>query len=606
MEKVHENVREIAESILKNFAERKLRNGNENVFFADAQEEFIDAFPYAHTVDQEACIKDIFSDMTSDKNMDRLLVGDVGFGKTEVAFQASYLAIQNKKQVLLISPLVVLAHEHYQSALKRFRGFGVKIWILTRLQTQSQANATLKAFKNGDIDLLVGTHRLLSEKLEDKNLGLLIIDEEHKFWVGDKEKIKNMRCQIDILSLSATPIPRSLNLALSGIRDISLLKTPPRGRKSIDTSVIEFNEALILEAGKREFARGGQIFFVHNRVVNIEVIKKQLENLFPKKKVIITHGQLPGDELEDRILAFKEKKYDILLSTTVIENGIDFSNVNTIFINESQSFGISQIHQLRWRVGRSDAQGYCYLLYKKDKLTWESAKRIQTLVDYSYLWAWFELAMKDLEVRGGGDILGVRQSGQVQEVWVSLFLKMLEEKIEELRREKDSNNAQKQESSSFSPAQIDLMISAYIPSEYFLNETDKLNFYREIDSLSSEDELAYLQEQFFSHNNEDIPESAKNLFLLLKIQIFTRKYYVSKIRKSGNNYIIEFHNTGNIEHIKSFLARDGEVVFQVIDATKIRSQGKVFANAVKFLEYLALLLEQRLWNPKIKLKKKAI
>lgn len=367
--------------------------------------------------------------------MDRLLVGDVGFGKTEVAFNAAYLALQNKKQVVLISPLVVLAHEHYTKAQERFASHGIHIEILTRLQSQAHATRVLKELANGTIDMVIGTHRLLSEKIQWKRLGLLIVDEEHKFGVVDKEKIKNIKADIDILSLSATPIPRSLNLALSGVRDISLLKTPPIGRKSISTLVTRYNEQVIQDAGKKELERAGQIFFVHNRVANIEVVQKQLQGLFPKARICITHGQLPGDELEDRILAFKQKKYDILLSTTVIENGIDFSNVNTIFINECQSFGISQIHQLRGRVGRSDTQGYCYLLYRKEQLDMEAAKRIQTIVDYSYLGAGFELAMKDLEIRGGGDILGVKQSGQAQEIGISLFLKMLEEKIEELKQE---------------------------------------------------------------------------------------------------------------------------------------------------------------------------
>lgn len=405
MKKIHEDIREIAEELLKNFAERKARGGNSNIFFEEKILEFQREFAYIYTEDQQYSIDDIFKDMCSTKNMDRLLVGDVGFGKTEVAFSAAYLALLNKKQVILISPLVVLAHEHYSKALERFAHFGVRIEVLTRLQSQAHANRVIRGLADGSIDMVIGTHRLLSEKLSWKRLGLLIVDEEHKFGVIDKEKIKHIKSDIDILSLSATPIPRSLNLALSGVRDISLLKTPPNGRKSIETYVTRYNEAIIKDAGEKEFARGGQIFFVHNRVSNIEVIKKQLEALFPRKKVVITHGQLPGDELEDRILDFKNKKYDILLSTTVIENGIDFSNVNTIFINECQTFGISQIHQLRGRVGRSDAQGYCYLLYRKEHLDIEAAKRIQTIVDYSYLGAGFELAMKDLEIRGGGDIL---------------------------------------------------------------------------------------------------------------------------------------------------------------------------------------------------------
>ncbi|MCD5375157.1 DEAD/DEAH box helicase, partial [Candidatus Gracilibacteria bacterium] len=315
IKKIHEDVREIAEGLLKNFAERKLRSSGALNVDRIQTAKFQSLFPHPYTPDQHDSVEDIYSDMGSEKNMDRLLVGDVGFGKTEVAFNAMLIALENKKQVLFISPLVVLAHEHFIKTQDRFSSLGYKVEVLTRLQTQKHATMVLKGLADGSIDMVVGTHRLLSDKLSCKNLGLMVVDEEHKFGVSDKEKIKNIKSDIDILSLSATPIPRSLNLALSGVRDISLLKTPPSGRKSINTSVLQFNESLIQSAGNREFKRGGQIFFVHNRVANIEVIKKKLESLFPSKKIIITHGQLPGDELEDRILDFKNKKYDILLST---------------------------------------------------------------------------------------------------------------------------------------------------------------------------------------------------------------------------------------------------------------------------------------------------
>jgi len=323
--------------------------------------------------------------MAQETPMERLLVGDVGFGKTEVAFNALFAAWTNKKQAILLSPLVVLAYEHYEKAIERFMDFPVEIEIVTRLTTQREFSRIQKKLKEGKIDILIGTHRVLSEKLEYKDLGLIVIDEEHKFGVQDKEKIKALKNHVHVLALSATPIPRSLNLALSGIREISLLKTPPEGRKNIDTLVARFDEKLIQDAGKREFQRGGQVFFIHNRIENIHVIEKQLHSIFPHKKIVVTHGRLDGNELEERILDFKHKKYDILLSTTVIENGIDFSNVNTIFINEAQNFGISQIHQLRGRVGRSEKKGYSYLLYKKEHLDSEAAKRLRTMSEYSYL-----------------------------------------------------------------------------------------------------------------------------------------------------------------------------------------------------------------------------
>lgn len=609
MQKVHEDIREIAEWILQNFAERKLRSWEASIIDKNKLAIFQESFPYSYTQDQENAIREIHEDMEDEKNMDRLLVWDVGFGKTEVAFNAAFVALSNNKQVLLISPLVVLAHEHYEKTLKRFELLPYKIEVLTRLQSQRHATQVLKWLENGTIDMVVGTHRLLSDTLVCKSLWLMIVDEEHKFWVTDKEKIKNIKSDIDILSLSATPIPRSLNLALSGVRSISLLKTPPRWRKSIETSVLRFNETLIQDAWKREFKRGWQIFFVHNRVATIEVIRKKLEALFPKRNVIITHWQLPGDELENRILDFKHKKYDILLSTTVIENGIDFANVNTIFINECQQFGISQIHQLRGRVWRSDVQWYCYLLYKREHLDDEAAKRIQTIVDYSYLWAWFELAMKDLEIRWGWDILGIRQSGQAKEIGVSLFLKMLEEKIFELKQQKsikiDNSSSEKNRKPIKIDTKIDLMISAWIPDEYFLSETDKINFYREIEWVQNREDLEFLKQSFFENiTDTKIPDTTQNLFELLECQIYCKHHMIESIKRVWANYQIQFDKRTDIETLKTFLKLDSEVVCSVVDVHRVRTAVKGFANDGIFIKYLLRLFAGKIWNPKIKLVRK--
>lgn len=606
MKKVHEDIREIAENILENFAERKNRKTWKVILDSSKIQVFQEAFPYQYTHDQAQSIEDIQKDMQSEKNMDRLLVWDVWFWKTEIAFQAAYFALLQKKQVVLISPLVVLAHEHYNKAIERLKWFGIKIEVLSRLQSQKHATRVIKGLADGAIHMVIGTHRLLSDKIVYKDLWLMIVDEEHKFWVVDKEKIKNIRNDIDILSLSATPIPRSLNLALSWVRDISLIKTPPIGRKSIETTVIRYNEKVIQEACNNEFKRWWQVFFVHNRVTNIEVIKKQLEALFPKKKVIITHWQLPWDELEDRIMDFKNRKYDILLSTTVIENGIDFSNVNTIFINECQNFWISQIHQLRWRVGRSDTQGYCYLLYRKDHIDGEAAKRIQTIVDYSYIWAGFELAMKDLEIRWGWDILGVKQSWQSKEIWVSLFLKMLEEKIQELKEEKKNTDWKSIKKETIIDTKIDINISANIDDSFFLNETDKLNFYRELEMVKDYNDLEYLKTSLFSGEKEiSIPVETENLFTLLELKILTADFKISHIKKLGLNYQIDFHEEADIENLKKFLSLDTQVLFTVVSGSKLRCPTKGFANEKLFLEYLVQLLQGKIWNKKIKLVRKA-
>ncbi|MDD3646391.1 MAG: CarD family transcriptional regulator [Candidatus Gracilibacteria bacterium] len=618
LKKASEDVEQIASELLEIYANRKINLGFNFLGDKTKEDAFKNSFPYIYTEDQAKTIEEVLNDMSKPIPMDRLIVGDVGFGKTEIAFNAIYRAFINKKQSILIAPLVVLAYEHYEKALDRFRNTGMRIGILTRLESVKNANQTIKKLQNGELDLIVGTHKLLSDSIIFKDLGLIVVDEEHKFGVGDKEKIKSYKTTIDVLSMSATPIPRSLNMALSSLKEISILKNAPYGRQNIQTIISRYYDNVILEAGIREFERGGQMFFVHNRVSNIENFKKLLENIFPDKKIVVTHGQLPGDQLEKRIIDFKHKKYDILLSTTVIENGIDFSNVNTMIINDAEKFGLSQIHQLRGRVGRSDKKGYCYLLYKKENLKEDTAKRLKTIVEYSYLGAGFELAMKDLEIRGGGDLLGFRQSGQVSEIGVNLFLKMVEEKIEELSTSSQPSPLEEKEQKQLnSPlpqgrgvrsegkidTKIDLNISLSIPDEYFASELDKINFYREIESVNDIEELEGVIEDFKLINSK-LPPEAQNLFDMLKMKIYASSYKIINIKKVGINYQIDFEENTTLEELKRFLDLDKEVRFTVINLNRLRSSIKSFANIEKFLKYLLQLFEGNIKNNKIKLKKK--
>jgi transcription-repair coupling factor (superfamily II helicase) len=575
--------------LLSIYASRKIEAWFSFEIQNDKMQIFQSHFPYVYTFDQQKAIEDVLGDMATQRNMDRLLVGDVGFGKTEVAFNALYNAFLNKKQALLISPLVVLAYEHYEKAKERFGPFGLKIGVLTRLESPKKVSETLKKIASWELDIIIWTHKVLSEKIQYKNLGLIVIDEEHKFWVEDKEKIKKMRINIDCLSLSATPIPRSLNMALSGIRDISLLREPPHGRKDIKTTVSKFDEGIIELACKKEFERGGQVFFIHNRVENIEAMKNILQKILPGKKIVITHGQLQGEQLENRILAFKRKEYDVLLSTTVIENGIDFSNVNTIFINECQSFGLSQIHQLRGRVGRSDREGYCYLFYKKENLADDTIKRLKTIVKYSYLGAWFEIAIKDLEIRGGGDILGIRQSGQATEIGINLFIELLEDKIEELKQE---GIPFKKDNMDIS---IDLNISALIPESYFNGEIDKINFYREIEMIKDEQELNGVIEEF-ENINPDFPPETENLFDILKCKIQAKSFKITHIKRVWVNYELIFQNDLTVEELKKFLQLDKEVIFHIVSIDKIRTPKKSFENDNEFLNYLLKMFDSTLEN----------
>lgn len=607
LQKVSEDVEIIARELLEVYAKRKLNKGHKFLSFPLEESKFANSFEYTYTNDQLNIIREIYDDMESENPMDRLLSWDVWFGKTEIAFAAVYKAVINWKQAALISPLVVLAYEHYEKAIERFVDFPINIWVITRFEKPTVVKATLERLKNGNIDLIIWTHRLLSEDIQFKDLWLLVVDEEHKFWVKDKEKIKKFKWDIDILSMSATPIPRSLNMALNWIKSISMLTTPPVGRQAIQTIVSAFDDKVIFEAWKREFDRNGQMFFIHNRVETIEVMWNYLSKIFPWKKIAIVHWQLSGDKLEKRIIEFKRKQYDILLATTVVENWIDFPNVNTIFINEAQNFWISQIHQLRWRVWRSDKKWYCYLLFKKDKIKEDAAKRLKTIVDYSHLWAGFELAIKDLEIRGWWDILGIRQSGQWHEIGVNLFLEMLENKVEELKEKlmlssPDSNKKEREFRKRINTT-IDLNIWAYIDELYFSSELDKINFYREIESLNSLEDLDNIISDF-KEINKNLPVTTNNFFDLLKLKLKASEFKIISIKRAGINYQIDFRENLKTEELREFISLDLDVKFNVVSGTRLRSAIKNFANEEKFLEYLLQLFYQKLWKKKIKLKKK--
>jgi len=604
MKKVHENVEEVAGELLEIYAQRELEKWYSFPSLPEEESKFFQSFEHNYTSDQYEIIQDIYTDMQSDKPMDRLVCWDVGFWKTEIAFAAIYKSIIAWKQAALISPLVVLAYEHFEKALKRFAPFAINIWVMTRFESKKSRDETMQKLKDGKIDLIVWTHRLLSEDIQFKDLWVLVIDEEHKFWVKDKDKIKKIRHNIDVLALSATPIPRSLNMALNGIKKMSMLTTAPIGRQSISTIVSRFDEKLIQEAWKREFERGGQLFFIHNKVSDIESLRDKLWLIFPKKKIIIAHGQLAGDQLEKRILAFKNKQYDILLATTVIENGIDFSNVNTIFINDAYNFWISQIHQLRWRVWRSDTQWFCYLLFNKDKIAEDAAKRLKTIVEYSHLWSWFELAVKDLEIRWWWDILGLKQSGQSTQVGMNLYLEMLEDKIEQLKRTGPNEVQQLENTSAKIQTSIELQIWAYIDEQFFDWELDKINFYRELESLDTLEDLDEIIKDFMIIN-QDIPIETQNFFSLMKIKLKAPEYKIISIKRAGINYQIDFDSSADIPDIKKFLQLDSQVKFWVVSGFRLRSSSKNFQNEEWFLKYMTdIFFGWASQKKKIRLKKK--
>lgn len=601
LKKASEDANIIASELLEIYAKRKIQKWFKFLAMKEEENKFFSSFEFVYTDDQYSVINDIFKDMEASTPMDRLISWDVWFWKTEVAFASIYKSIINWRQAALISPLVVLAYEHYEKAKERFINFPFNIRVLTRFETASETKEILKNLEEWKIDLVIWTHRLLSEDIKFSNLWLLVIDEEHKFWVKDKEKIKKLKWNIDILSMSATPIPRSLNMALNWLKEVSMLTTPPVWKQAIETIVSPFNEELIFSAWKKEFDRSWQIFFIHNRVETILAMQAFLEKLFPWKKVIVAHGQLSWDSLEKRIIAFKNREYDILLATTVIENGIDFQNVNTIFINDANNFWISQIHQLRWRVWRWYEKAYAYLLFKKDKIKEDAAKRLKTIVDYSHLWAWFELAVKDLELRGWWDILWIKQSWSSVEVWISLFLEMLESRIEELKAENDLEDTSWIQTKI--NTSIDLNVEAFIANDFFASDLDKLNFYREIESIRTIEELELII-NWFEELDKKMNKSTANLFSLLKLKIAAFNYKILSVRRVWINYQIDFNKNITIDELKLFLDLDMEYKFVVINQFRLRTSIKNFTSDEKFVEYLLLIFEKRLGRKKIKIKKK--
>ncbi len=600
LEKASADTELIAHELLELYAKRQTQKWFSFAIDKQKAKEFIDSFEFPYTHDQESSVYDILWDMQKEIPMDRVLVWDVWFWKTEIAFNAIFHAFLNKKQSVLISPLVVLAYQHYEKARERFAKFGLKIEILTRYETQESSKRVLEQLKKWEIDLIIWTHKLLWESIIYKNLWLLIVDEEHKFWVLQKEKIKQIATSVDVLSMSATPIPRSLNMALSWIKDISIISTPPEVRKWVETFVSNYSQNIIKEAWLKEFERWWQIFFIHNRVATIDKMWEELTEIFPDKKIIITHGQLDWNDLEDRIMAFKRKEYDILLSSTVIENWVDLPNVNTIFINDAYKFWISQIHQLRWRVWRSDKKGYCYLMFNREKLTPDAAKRLQTVVDYSHLWAWFELAMKDLEIRWWWDILWVKQSWTVVDIWISTYLKMLQEKVSTLKE-----SVLHTEIPKLNEVVIDLNIQVYINDECFASNLDKINFYREIEFIDNIDDLEEMI-AWFTEINPNLPEESHNLFKLLKLKIQSSLFKINSIKRNGLSYEICFNNDLSMQELKWFLDLDKRVVLIVKDLHQLKVPVIKFKNDVDFMNYLYEMLfsKNNLDNKKIKIKLK--
>lgn len=522
--KVRGAVEEIAKDLVELYAKRQENNGY--VYGPDTvwQREFEEMFPFEETVDQENAIEATKRDMESRKIMDRLICGDVGYGKTEIAIRAAFKAVQEGKQVVYLVPTTILAQQHYNTFAQRMKDFPVAVHLLCRFNTPGEQKKTIEELKRGMADIVIGTHRVLSKDVIFKDLGLLIIDEEQRFGVAHKEKIKKMKENVDVLTLTATPIPRTLHMSLIGIRDMSVLEEPPMDRLPIQTYVMEYNEEMVREAIARELARGGQVYYVFNRINQIEDVAAKVASLVPEASVQFAHGRMKEKELENIMYQFINGDIDVLISTTIIETGLDISNVNTIIIADADNMGLSQLYQLRGRVGRSNRTAYAFLMYKRDKMLKEVAeKRLAAIKEYTELGSGFKIAMRDLEIRGAGNLLGVSQHGHMEAVGYDLYCKMLNEAVKQAKGTKVEESFE---------TSIDLDIDAFIPPSYIRDEAQKLDVYKRIAGIENEEEKEEMLEELIDRFG-DLPKPVENLLTIAEYKAKAHRAYFTEVAQKG-------------------------------------------------------------------------
>ncbi len=528
-------VKDIARDLIKLYAQRKAQQAY--AFNGDNrwQTEMEARFQFEETPDQRQAIEAVKEDMKSDTPMDRLLCGDVGFGKTEVAVRAAFKAVLNHKQVAMLVPTTILADQHYKTFSKRMKDFPVSIGLLSRFRSKAEQKVTLQRLKEGKVDIAIGTHRLTSKDVEFDDLGLLIVDEEQRFGVQAKEKLKEYRAAVDVLTLTATPIPRTLQFSLMGARDLSIITTPPANRQPVETEIHSFNKELIRDAILQETARGGQIFFIHNRVKNIESITDMIRKLVPNVRVRFAHGQMSGAKLEKIIEDFYAYKFDVLVSTNIVENGIDIANANTMIINRADRFGLAELHQLRGRVGRSQRKAFCFLITPPvETLTNEARKRLLALEEFSDLGAGFNIAMRDLDIRGAGNILGAEQSGFINTVGFELYKKILADAVREIKEEEFSDTFAEVESViEYPETQVEMDQSALLENNYVADNVERLNLYRKLAEADSEEEIDEWSEELRDRFGT-IPENANHLILAAKIKLFASRNFFTKVTIRAN------------------------------------------------------------------------
>ena len=529
-------VRDVAAELLDLYARRQARQGFEFEIDKPMYADFSSGFPYEETPDQQSAIDAVLEDMVSIQPMDRVVCGDVGFGKTEVALRAAYVAVQGEKQVAILVLTTLLAQQHFSNFSDRFADWPVRIELLSRFRTGKQLDTTLKELESGKVDIVIGTHKLLQRNIRFKQLGLVIVDEEQRFGVRQKERLKQLRAEVDMLTLTATPIPRTLNMAMSGIRDLSIIATPPARRMAVKTLVSTWDTALLREALQREIQRGGQAFFLHNEVRNIEQMAREVSELVPTARVRVAHGQMPKGELEKVMLDFYRQRINVLVCTTIIENGIDVPTANTIIVNRADKFGLAQLHQLRGRVGRSHHRAYAYLVTPdKRSMTRDARKRLEAIASLEELGAGFTLATHDLEIRGAGELLGDEQSGEIQSVGFSLYSELLARAVAAMRDGKDVDL----EGSLHQETDIELHISALIPDDWLGDIHTRLTLYKRIASATDEHALRDLQVEMIDRFGL-LPEQTKHLFQIAELRQKARAIGVRRVDFGETGGRIEF------------------------------------------------------------------
>ncbi len=569
--KVHGAVADIAKDLVNLYAARQMKQGFRFTEDSQWQKEFEEMFPYDETDDQINAIDAVKVDMESSKIMDRLICGDVGYGKTEIAIRAAFKAVQDGKQVVYLCPTTILAGQHYDTFVQRMKDFPVKIELLSRFRTPKQIKKALEGLKKGLVDIVIGTHRVLSKDVEFKDLGLLIVDEEQRFGVTHKEKIKKMRENVDVLTLSATPIPRTLHMSLVGIRDMSVLEEPPQDRLPIQTFVTEFNDEMVREAINRELSRGGQVYYVYNRVSDIEEMMLKVQALVPDARVAYAHGQMDERSLEAIMYDFINGEIDVLVSTTIIETGLDISNANTMIIHDADKFGLSQLYQLRGRIGRSNRTSYAFLLYKRDRMIKEVAeKRLQAIKEFSDLGSGFKIAMKDLEIRGAGNVLGAKQHGHMEAVGYDLYCKMLNQAVLELKGEAEVKTFD---------TTVDLTLDAFIPATYIKNEVQKLDIYKRIAAIETREELMDMEDELVDRFG-DLPRSATNLLSIALLKAKAHESYVTEIKGGKKGVRIRMFPQAQID-----VARIPDIVAEYKGMIKFTVETQPFFTYVPIKKY---------------------